>query len=149
VSLYWIFKVKEHTDVKHIFEQKKGEKEWGLEEFKDGGKRRTANIKHLNKGDKVVFYLCGDEGYCIVGNAVVGTSYGILKSVVNKKVNLRKGIKFQMVNPWAKKLPIERLRGKVHFVPVGENFGSYIQGSVTSLSKDDYETIMQEHNKQQ
>jgi len=47
---------------------------------------------------------------------------------------------------WAKPLPIERLRGKVHFVPKNENYGSYLQGSVTKIHyKRDFDTVVREH----
>ena len=122
------------------------DKAWGILEFQENGKR-TANTKHLECGDKVIFYLCGEEGYCILGDAILGSSYGVLVSSVfhEKFLDLKKGVTLMSVNPWKKSLPIELLRGKVRFVPEDRNFGSYIQGSITSLSERDYDVIIQEH----
>lgn len=153
MSEYWIFKVKDHIrgsrvlSGRQIFEHRMEDKAWGIDEFQENG-RRTANTKYLDSGQKVIFYSCDKKKPCFLGDAVLGSKYGVpLKSVFHEEfMDLLKGVAFEKVNPWKKELPIERLRGKVHFVPIGKNFGSYIQGSVTRISGKDYQTIMREHN---
>jgi hypothetical protein len=151
---YWIFKVRDDsngnetlTGVK-IFNHRMLDKAWGIKEFTEKG-RKTPNSGKLEKNDKVLFYLCGKEGYCILGNAVLDTGFGeSLKSVFHSEYNdWVKGVRLSIVDPWTAYLPVENLRGKVHFVPEGENFGSYIQGSITKISKEDYETVIQENKK--
>jgi hypothetical protein len=148
-----MFKIQDHFRVnrfltgKQVFYHRMDDKAWSLNEFQENG-RMTANTKHLDKEDKVVFYLCGDdEGHCLLGDAVLDSKFGVsLKSVFHEEyMDLLKGVKLKKVNPWKKEMPIEKLRGKVRFVPVGKNYGSYIQGSITSISKDDYQTIMRMH----
>jgi hypothetical protein len=91
MSNCWIFKVKEETNGKRvltgrqIFEHRKGDKAWGLKEFQEDGKR-TRNIQHLRKGDRVIFYLCGDEGHCLIGHAILGSEFGAsLKSFFHEE----------------------------------------------------------------
>ena len=56
------------------------------------------------------------------------------------------GVSLKDVDEWAKSLPIERLRGKVRFVPSEDNYGSYFQGSVKRIKySGDYDTILREH----
>jgi hypothetical protein len=47
------------------------------------------------------------------------------------------GVSLKNIVIWSKTLPIERLRGKVSFVPEDQNFGSFLQGSVKRISNPD------------
>ena len=57
-------------------------------------------------------------------------------------------VSLKTVDPWVTRLPIENLRGKVHFVPKGENYGSFIQGSITRITEKDYNNVIHEHELQ-
>ncbi len=149
----WIFKVKDDSNGKYtrtgleIFKHRMNEKVWGIREYTESGKK-TANVAHLEKGDQVLFYLCGKDGYCFLGTGVLETGFRkLIEAVFHEKyLDWKEGVSFKTVDPWATWLPIETLRGKVHFVPDSENFGSYIQGSITRISKKDYETTIHEHS---
>ncbi len=153
MSNYWIFKVKADSDGEYsltglqIFEHRMQDKAWGIREQTENG-RKTPNTALLAENDKVLFYLCGEEGYCFLGTGILKTGFGAkLESVFHKEhLDLITGAFLSKVEPWAIRLPLETLRGKVHFVPVSENYGCYIQGSITRISEKDYKTVIQEHN---
>ena len=152
MSNYWILKVKDDSNKKftrtglEIFKHRMNEKVWGIRERTKNG-RKTANISHLEKGDKVLFYYCGNGGYSFLGTGVLEAGFSKLIELVfhEEYLDWKEGVSLKTVDPWATRLPIETLRGKVHFVPTGENFGSYIQGSITRITKEDYETVIHEH----
>jgi hypothetical protein len=152
---YWIFKVKDDTNGKYtrtgleIYKHRMREKVWGIREHTESGKK-TANVVHLEKGDKVLFYLCGRDGHCFLGTGVLETGFRPLIEIVihEEYLDWKQGVSLKSVNPWDNSLPIESLRGKVHFVPEGENYGSYIQGSITRISEKDYNTVISEHTRQ-
>ena len=50
------------------------------------------------------------------------------------------------IKKWNKTLPIERLRGKVSFVPAEGNYGTFLQGSIKKILTSDFEAIENEHN---
>jgi hypothetical protein len=78
------------------------------------------------------------------------TGFGKLSESVfhEEYLDFKIGVGLKTVDPWTSSLPIETLRGKVHFVPAGENYGSFIQGSITRISEKDYDTVIREHTSQ-
>jgi hypothetical protein len=155
---HWIFKVKDDENEKfnrtglQIFQHRMPEHFWGLREYTEAG-RRTPNVIHLKKGDFVLFYLVGK--YCFLGTCLLKSLFRSnltpeeLKDITHPEfhdwatgVFLEEGT----LDDWSKKpLPIERLRGSVHFVPRDKNFGQYLRGSVTRISEQDYYTVVREH----
>jgi hypothetical protein len=116
---------------------------WGVIERTKSG-RRMANVTKLRTGDRVVFYLCGTEGHCFLGTAQLKTGYPLAELVVHEEhLDWKQGVKLSNIHQWPRRLPIETLRGLVHFVPNGENYGSYIQGAITGISAREYELIIQ------
>jgi len=123
---------------------------WEIRERTADGKR-TANITYLKKGDIAVVYLVGMEGHCFLGTCVLDSGFRRLDREEAKKItheeylDWKRGVFFKDIDKWDKPLPIECLRGKVSFIPINGNYGSYLQGSVKRISKPDYDTIVREH----
>ena len=155
---HWIFNVKDDENGEYcrtgieIYNHRMQDCFWGLFEFTES-KRRRPNIASLKKGDVVLFYFAGEDGHCFLGTSVLASGFTKLKRemvnrLTHKKyldwdegVHLRK----ESIEKWANPLPVECLRGKVPFLPVGENYGSYMQGSIKSISERDFDTIVHEH----
>jgi hypothetical protein len=158
LARYWIFIVKDAKNDQYsqkglkIFEHRMGENFWGIKKETENG-RKAANIEYLGEGDYVLFYLSGNEGHCFLGTRVLASGHKKLpeegaKIITHEKfLDWNEGVdlKPDSVDTWTKPLPIERLRGKVDFVPVGENYGSYLQGSVKKIKQWEYDTIIREH----
>lgn len=147
---YWIFKVKDDTNGKYtrkgidIYKHRMKDKAWGLEECSEKG-RRTANIGSLESGDRVLFYLCGKDGHCFLGTCSLNSRFKKGMPFHEEYLDWKQGVLLTEIREWTRSLPIERLRGRVRFIPIGENYGSYIQGSITAISHEDYETVIREH----
>jgi hypothetical protein len=153
---YWIFNVKDDENKKfsrkgiEIYEHKMQDMFWGLKGSAKGGKR-VANISKLKRGDEVVFYLAGNGGQCFLGTCVLDSSFRelnldeIRQLVHEEYLDWRQGVFITDIDRWTNPLSVERLRGKVSIVPRHENYGSFFQGSVKRVGKEDYEAIMREH----
>ncbi len=144
----WIFKVKDDTDGKYtrkgfdIYKHRMRDSAWGLRKYDKNG-RRMPNIDKLKRGDKVLFYLGGKDGHCFLGTCSLDSAFQNLMEIAvhEEYLDWKQGVILSNIRQWTAFLPIERLRGKVRFVPVGENYGSYIQGSITRISPEDYDTV--------
>jgi len=156
---YWIFKVASDENEKYsrkgieIYKHRMPECFWGLKKLTKT-ERKTPNVARLKARDFVLFYLVGKEGHCFLGTCVLNSGFRPLTPKESKNIthpeylDWEQGafLKKDTVDIWAKPLPIERLRGKVHFVPNDKNYGSYLQGSVTKIhDKRDYNTVVREH----
>ncbi len=155
---YWIFKVTDDENEQFskkgisIYSHRMGESFWGIKGTKENGSR-AANVDYLRKGDAVVFYLVGEGGRCFLGTAILASGFRPLTASESAKITHKEYLDWEQgtwlekesVDVWAKPLPIERLRGKVHFVPVGKNYGSYLQGAITRIEQREYDAIIKEH----
>jgi hypothetical protein len=129
-----------------IYRHRMQDEAWGIKEYtKNGGK--AANVVHLESGDNVVFYLCGQDGHCFLGTAKLKTGFPLVEIVVHEEyLDWKQGVQLTDIKQWNQPIHIERLRGRVHFVPKGENYGSYIQGAITRISDKDYNIISEEEH---
>lgn len=155
---YWIFNVRDDESGEYsrtgteIYNHRMQDCFWGLHEFTGSG-RRTANVAALNRGDVVLFYLVGKDGHCFLGTCVLASGFTKLKreradNLTHKKfLDWDEGVhlKRDSIEKWTNPLSIERLQGKVSFLPLGENYGSYLQGSVKSIRKQDFDTVVNEY----
>jgi hypothetical protein len=147
LSNHWIFKVNDDSEGKislegiKIYNHRMSDRAWGIKEYTKAG-RKAANVSHLKTGDRVIFYLCGNDGHCFLGTAILKTGFPLVELVVHKEfLDWKWGVELTDFTPLARQVKIEELRGKVHFVPEGENYGSYIQGAITRIAEEDYNLI--------
>jgi hypothetical protein len=158
MTKYWIFNVRDDRNDQfsrkgiEIYEHNMKDGFWGLRgTVKDG--KKAANVSRLRKGDKVVFYLVGSGGQCFLGTCVIDSAFRSLtlkeiSVIVHKEyLDWNQGVFISDIDQWKNPLPIKQLRGKISVVPKGKNYGSYLQGSVKSISKQDYITIISEHER--
>lgn len=157
VTNYWIFNVKDDKNDRYhkkgieIYRHRMKECFWGLRESTENG-RIAANIGSLKRGDCVVFYLVGTEGHRFLGTCILDSGFEKLDQERSKIIthpeylDWEQGVLLKDIDEWAKSLPIERLRGKVPFVPIEGNYGAYFQGSIKRIKHSgDYDTIIREH----
>ena len=156
---YWIFKVKNDSNEEYartgleIFQHRMPENFWGLREHNDAG-RKTPNVAHLKNGDCILFYLVGK--YCFLGTRVLKSTFRSnltpeeLKPITHPQyLDWKTGVFLEELtsdDDWSKKpLSIERVRGKVDFVPCDNNWGQHLRGSITKISREDFEAVIREH----
>ena len=115
---------------------------WGIKEYKKNG-HRASNVVHLARSDKVVFYLCGNDGHCFLGTATLEPGFPLVELVVHKDyLDWSHGVKLKDIEQWASPVQIKALEGRVSFFAEGEkNWGSHLQGAITKIPESDYRTI--------
>lgn len=152
----WIFNVKDDKNKQfrkkgiEIYRHRMSESFWGLREYTSDG-RKAPNTASIEINDKVIFYLIGEYGKQFLGTALVASPFTTLeKNEIDKLsheefLDWNQGVHLKDIVVWKKTLPIERLRGKVAFVPDDTNFGTFFQGSVKQISESDFATVESEH----
>ncbi len=137
---FLIFNVKDDQNKKYhrkgieIYNHRILEGFWGLREYTSDG-RKVANISSLKENDGIVFYLIGEFGKRFLGTAALASVFVTLcKDEIDRLsheqyIDLNHGVYLKNITRMNKTLPIERLRGKVSFVPVDENYGHYFKGA--------------------
>jgi len=153
----WIFNVKDDENSKYgrtgnaIYNHRMQDCFWGLREVTEKGKR-TANVACLKAGDRVLFYLVGKDGHCFLGTCVLASCFRKLEEKETGKfhrewLDWKEGVdlKRESIDEWREPLIIHRLCGKVSFVPIGENYGSHLQGSVKKIDCNEYDIVVREH----
>ncbi len=147
----WIFKVKDDSDGTYrldgieIYRHRMKDCSWGIKEFKKNG-TRAKNVSCLQIGDKIVFYQSGINGHCFLGTAILKTGFPLVKLVVHKEyLDWDWGVELTETKTWIHPVSIICLEGKVGFFPKGEkNYGAYLQGAITKITNEEYETIKDE-----
>ncbi len=149
----WIFNVRDDENGKYsrtgneIYSHRMRDYFWGLKERTETG-RRTANVSSLQEGDNVLFYLAGKDGHCFLGTCVLASGLTKSRIIHEEYLDWEKGVRLkkESIEKWRKPLPIERLRGKVSFVPFGKNYGWNLQGTVKKIDCDEHDIVIREHN---
>jgi hypothetical protein len=155
---YWIFKVTDDENEQYrqkgisIYTHRMKESFWGIKGTKENGSK-ASNVDYLKKGDIVIFYLVGKGGQCFLGTAHLASGFRALTAAESAKITHKEFLDWEQgvllekesISVWPKPLPIEKLRGKVHFVPVGKNYGSYLQGAITRIQQWEYDAIINIH----
>jgi len=128
-----------------IYRHRMEDKSWGVKEHKKNAQRAN-NVSKLERGNKVVFYLCGSDGHCFLGTATLETGFPLVALVVHKGyLDWPYGVKLIDIKQWANPVQIKALEGKVSFFAEGEkNWGSHLQGAITRITESDYRTIKDE-----
>jgi hypothetical protein len=147
---HWIFKVKDDIidgDRKEgieIYLQRMSDRFWGLNP-------KASSLRYLEPNDKVVFYLAGFGEYKFLGTCLLDSRYYELskeeKTLLGHSKFFRPshGVRLKQVNIWGTPKPIKPLikAGALKFIADPSIWGSYLQGSIRSISPEDYETIAQ------
>lgn len=128
---------------KDIYSTRMRDRFWGIGE-------RTPNRKRLRNGDKVVFYIGGQEGPYFVGRCALASD--VLPLQGEKKVSMGHGIGFYQVSQgvdladievWKEPRPLNsELVKKLDFISNKDQYWAHFQGGVIAISEDDFETII-------
>lgn len=147
---HWVFKVKDDIidgDRKEGIEiclQRMSDRFWGLNP-------KASSLRYLEPNDKVVFYLAGSGEHKFLGTCLLDSRHYELskeeKTLLwhSKFFRPSHGVRLKQVNIWSTPKPINPLikAGALKFIADPSIWGSYLQGSIRSISPEDYETITQ------
>ncbi|MEM1994158.1 MAG: hypothetical protein QXW32_01580 [Nitrososphaerales archaeon] len=146
MASYYLLIVKDHRcDGKlikaiEIFEDRVKNRFWGLG-------RRSAHLKRIRCGDKVVFYVGGRYGGLLVGSGTVGSEpHPISEEERKRGLCLHSEVythlmTFSEIEVWPKPVLLKDICGQLSFITDKSKPRIYLQGAVKRLGEDDYRTI--------
>lgn len=147
MTKYWIFKVIEHRAGKDrmegfdVYKQRMYDAFWGLEE-------KVRNRDALERGDQVLFYLGGRDGQKFLGTCTLASAFYKLGQQEKEKLtrlpffDATHGVKLVEINTWDTPVLIRPLIEKLQFITNKSDWGSHLQGSITPLPEEDFNTII-------
>lgn len=145
---HYVFVVKDHVDGRRFVKASEVLQNRIRYGFWTLGKR-SANLKRLKPGDKVVFYQGGKEGGKFVGTCAVSSnpyhasqverrlSMGFPSAALDYVLDLRS------IEVWEKPKEVQDLKAKLDFIKNKGNPRGYFRGSVRSISEEDYNAILE------
>ena len=96
--------------------------------------QRTPNRTSLAKGGSVIFYLAGVRNMKFMGTATLSSEVEVEGDDFSVGIS--------NVNVWKKPVLVKSILESLNFVPNDKRWGSYFQGGVLWISKEDYNTIL-------
>ncbi len=143
----WIFTVTAHKNSDYsltsqeVYDTRMTDEFWGLNV-------NTPNLKNLQQGDKVVFYL-GRPNKAFAGTATLASP--VFDVPDSQKEKYSHGISFYKpevgvlikdVHTWEEQKTVESLLDKLTFIKKSESWQSYFQGGVIRITNEDFQRIM-------
>ena len=144
---HWIFTVTSHKGAGYslpaedIYNTRMGDEFWGLS-------TKTPNLRRLQRGDKVVFYL-GQPEKAFAGTATLTSAAAELDE--SQKDRLSHGISFYRpevgvrignIDRWEERTPVGEILDRLTFVKKKENWQAYFQGGVIGIGEEDFQRLM-------
>jgi hypothetical protein len=144
---HWIFTVTSHkgdgysVTPEDIYNTRMGDRFWGLN-------KKTPNLRNLQKGDKVVFYL-GQPEKAFAGTATLASAS--FEPDEGEKDQLGHGISFYRpdvgvhladVDKWVERKPVDGLVEPLAFIKNKGSWNAHFQGGVIAVGEDDFQRIM-------
>ena len=130
---YWIFVASETSgyhrgNKKEIKSFLKKERKWPIG-------NHTIYRKKIEPGDKMLFYLSGDNNKKFIGS-------GVLNSIFEENTLLWNYVDIKDVDIFKMEVPIKPLLEKMEFIKNTKYWGLYLQNGIVKISKEDYERIL-------
>lgn len=147
---YWIFGVTPQKvdglvlSAQEIYQQRMQDKFWGLGQ-------RTPNRKHLQAGDKVVFYV--GRPYTVFAGTATLSSPSFALSAEQKAhyghdlsfYQPEYGVLLDDIQQWSNPQLVTDLAPALTFIENEEFWPAYFQGGVRQIVEEDYQTIVNAH----
>ena len=122
----WIFVIS-NTDKE--FKRRLSEKKWPIYHY-------TVYRKKIRSGDNVVFYKAGTGGQKLIGKAITASA------IVPIDGKLDYFVKLKNIEPCSNPVSMHPLVEHLEFIKNKKQWGTYMQGGVRPITKNDYETIV-------
>jgi predicted RNA-binding protein len=147
VVSYYLLIVRDHicegklVKAREIFEDRVKRGIWGLG-------RRAAHVKHLKRGDRVVFYVGGKGGGLLAGCGTLSSEPYPITEAERKGLCLKSGnytylINISDVEIWSTPIPIRSVCNRLSFIANKEKPHVCLQGAVRKISEEDYQLILE------
>jgi predicted RNA-binding protein len=134
MTQYWIFVLLPYSDFN------RGNVTQTLNKVKRTGiwliGKKTINRYKLSKGDKVLFYLAGEEGKKFLGSAE------LTSNLISDKLTLNDYVKVKDIDFWTNFIPIKGMVDDLSFIKNKAHWGLHFQGGIISIPELDYKLIV-------
>lgn len=131
---YWIFVATEYSDYN------RGTIIDALTDLLKEGKwkigRRTVNRNNLEAGDKIIFYMSGDNGKKFIAQAILNSKF------IYKNNELWGHVKVKNINIFKNPVSIKPIIYKLNFIKNKKYWGIFFQSGIVKISEQDFKTIL-------
>lgn len=147
---YWVFIVKDHLHMgrripaREVLSNRVRNKFWSLSS-------RAPNLRKLDKGDRVIFYITGMEAKGFMGKGILaGPAHPITEEqrfhTIGEPSNaFEYAVDLEEAEMWEKPLSPLDLRDRVPFLRRLRNPLRAFRGSIRRISEEDYNEIIKAH----
>jgi len=107
----------------------------------------TPNFKNLKKGDIAIFYLGGRDGRRFVGKGILASephavTQEQMRSLIGEPSSLfSHGVELDQIDVWDPPVPLDLVFKELSFIEKKDKWGVHFQGTIKSLSNEDYDII--------
>ena len=145
---YWAFIVRDHTYqgkiilARDVLADRIRNKFWSLNS-------RARNVRKLEKGDKVIFYLTSSEGRGFMGRGILaGKAHPMsieqrFHIIGSPSINFDYAVEFSEAEMWPKLVPLNLLAGRMPLLLGRKNPARVFRGSIIRLTEKDYEIVLE------
>lgn len=111
-------------------------------------KEEGAHRKHLDKGDRILFYLGGKGNRCFIADGVIESKATVMTKEelkIAEEIGIKRfgyTIKIAKLNIWKNPVAIADLLAKLSFIKDRKYWGLYFRNSIREISDADYSTVM-------
>ena len=145
---YWAFIVRDHTYqgkiilARDVLADRIRNKFWSLNS-------RARNVRKLEKGDKVIFYLTSSEGRGFMGRGILaGKAHPMsieqrFHIIGSPSINFNYAVEFSEAEMWPKLVPLNLLADRMPLLLGRKNPARVFRGSIIRLTERDYEIVLE------
>ena len=145
---YWAFIVRDHTYqgkiilARDVLADRIRNKFWSLNS-------RARNVRKLEKGDKVIFYLTSSEGRGFMGRGILaGKAHPMsieqrFHIIGSPSINFDYAVEFSEAEMWPKLVPLNLLADRMPLLLGRKKPARVFRGSIIRLTERDYEIVLE------
>lgn len=149
---YWVFIVKDHVHMgkiipaREVLANRVANKFWSLS-------ARAANLKKLQEGDNVLFYVTESGGKGFMGNGILaGQAHPMTEEqrfhiIGSPSIGFDYVVEFERAEMWPLMITLEQLRDRMPLL-IGRKMPARVfRGSIRRITERDYEVVMEVYEK--
>ncbi len=149
---YWVFVVKDHVHMgriipaREVLADRVRNKFWSLS-------ARARNLKRLEKGDKVLFYVTEAQERGFMGAGVLaGSAHPMTEEqrfhvIGEPSISFEYAVDFDEAEIWDKLISLNSIKDKMPSLRGMKNPARAFRGAIRRITEKDYEAVIQAHER--
>ena len=149
---YWVFIVKDHIHMgkvipaREVLANRVTNKFWSLS-------ARAANLKRLQRGDRVLFYVTESTERGFMGRGVLAgpahpmTDEQRFHIIGSPSISFDYAVEFEEAEMWPFMIPLDRLKDQMPLLLGRKAAARVFRGSIRRITERDYEVVMEIYKK--